>query len=63
MLHACDVMEDAAIGFGFNNLQKPFPATLTQGKQQPLNKLSDLLRIEVANAGYSEVLTLSLVTL
>jgi len=60
VLHACDVMEDAAIAYGFNNIARPFPPTLTHGKQQPLNKLTDLLRAEVAMAGYSEILTLSL---
>lgn len=55
-------MEDAAIAYGFNNIARPFPPTLTHGKQQPLNKLTDLLRTEVAMAGYSEILTLSLVS-
>jgi phenylalanyl-tRNA synthetase beta chain len=35
----------------------PQPKTLTVGRQQPLNKLTDLLRIEMAQAGYTEVLT------
>jgi len=60
ILHACDIMEDVAIAYGYNNLVKEIPRTLTYGKQQPLNKLTDLLRGEVAMAGYSEALTLSL---
>jgi len=60
ILHACDVMEDVAIAYGYNNLVKQAPKTITSGKQQPLNKLTDLLRGEVAMAGYNEVLTLSL---
>lgn len=57
VLHAADVMEDVAIGFGFNNIPKSVPATSTVGRQQPLNALSDLLRQECAQAGYLEVLT------
>jgi len=57
ILHACDIMEDVAIGYGFNNLPRATPNTVTTGKPQPLSKLSDLLRDEVAHAGYTEVLT------
>lgn len=62
ILHACDVMEDVAIGYGFGRILAAarMPATVTAGSQQPLNKLSDQLRHELAYAGYTEVLTLSL---
>jgi len=62
ILEACDVMEDVSIGYGFNKIldvAKP-PITLTVGAQQPINKLSDQLREEIAQAGFTEVLTLSL---
>lgn len=54
-------MEDVAIGYGFNNLPRAAPKTVTVGNPQPLSKLSDLLRDEIAHAGYSEVLTWCLV--
>jgi phenylalanyl-tRNA synthetase beta chain len=38
------------------------PPTNTVGKQQPINKLSDLLRIDVAAAGFCEALTFALVS-
>jgi len=57
ILHKCDVMEDVSIAYGFNNIPKTKPKSLTQGKQQPLNHLSDLIRSEIAMAGFSEVLT------
>jgi hypothetical protein len=63
ILHECDVMEDVAIAYGYNNLPIVLPKTNTIGKQQPLNKLTDLLRGELAQAGYIEVLTLGLVSL
>jgi len=57
ILHACDIMEDVAIGYGFNNIPRTPSTTVTIGKPRPINKLSDLLRDEVAHAGYTEVLT------
>ena len=57
ILHAADVMEDVAIAFGFNNIPKSVPRTVTTGRALPLNTLSDLLRGEVAMAGFTEVLT------
>lgn len=60
VLHACDVMEDAAIAFGFNNITKKMPQTLTIGKALQLNKLSDLIRNAMAQMGYTEGMTFSL---
>lgn len=60
VLQACDVAEDVAIAYGYNNVPRTIPATVTVGKQQPMNKLADLLRGEVAQAGFSEVLTFGL---
>lgn len=60
VLHACDVMEDAAIAFGFNNIVKKMPQTLTIGKALQINKLSDLLRHSMAQMGYTEGMTFSL---
>lgn len=60
ILHACDVMEDAAIGFGFNRITKTMPQTSTIGAEFALNKISDALRREVALCGFAEVLTLTL---
>jgi phenylalanyl-tRNA synthetase beta chain len=57
ILHAVDVIEDVAIAYGYNNLPIKVPATLTVGGALPINSFSDLLRDEVARAGYLEVLT------
>jgi phenylalanyl-tRNA synthetase beta chain len=61
VLHACDVMEDAAIAYGFNNIPKTHPKVNTIAAELPVNKLTDLLRREVAFAGYTEALNFSLV--
>lgn len=62
ILHNCDVAEDIGIGFGFNNIPKVYPPTNTVGSFQPNNKFSDLCRAELAQAGYIEQLTFSLLS-
>jgi phenylalanyl-tRNA synthetase beta chain len=62
VLHQCDIMEDVAIGYGFNALPRGFPASTGTVVAQPLmiNKLSDIIRTEAAMAGWSEVMPLIL---
>ncbi|KAJ3085255.1 phenylalanine--tRNA ligase subunit beta [Quaeritorhiza haematococci] len=60
VLHPCDIMEDVAIAYGFNNIPKTNPKTNTVGKPYPINKLTDLLRKEISLAGYTEILSLIL---
>ncbi|KAJ3774457.1 phenylalanyl-tRNA synthetase subunit beta [Lentinula raphanica] len=63
ILHECDIMEDAAIAYGFNNLPDTFPPTTTVGQPSAINKLSDIVRMEWALAGWVEVLPLTLCSL
>ncbi|TIA72751.1 hypothetical protein E3P92_01013 [Wallemia ichthyophaga] len=60
ILHECDIMEDAAIAYGFNNLPRTFPKAYTVAAPLPINKLSDIMRREAAMAGWTEVLPLIL---
>lgn len=60
ILHECDLMEDAAIAYGFNNLPDTFPATSTVAQPLAVSKLSDIIRNEWAFAGWVEVLPLIL---
>ena len=54
-------MEDAAIGYGFNNLPRSSPnKSATIGKALPINKLSDIVRLECAIARWTEVMPLVL---
>ena len=57
IIHACDIAEDIGIAYGYNKIAKILPKTLTVGKEQPLNLVSDLLRTEVGLSGYTEILT------
>ncbi|KAH6985027.1 hypothetical protein BKA56DRAFT_631242 [Ilyonectria sp. MPI-CAGE-AT-0026] len=61
VLHQCDIMEDLAVCYGYNNLPRTAPTrSATVGAPLPVNKLSDIIRTESAMAGWSEVLPLSL---
>lgn len=61
ILHQCDIMEDVAIAYGFNKLPRSDPnksATIAQPLM--INKLGDIVRMESAMAGWSEVMPLIL---
>ncbi|GAA5836651.1 hypothetical protein JCM11251_002687 [Rhodosporidiobolus azoricus] len=60
ILHECDIMEEVAIAYGFDNLKKTFPQTNTVAKPFPPNKLSDTLRRLCSEASWTEVLPLIL---
>ncbi|XP_029372845.1 phenylalanine--tRNA ligase beta subunit [Echeneis naucrates] len=60
VIHACDIMEDAAVAYGFNNITRTTPRTYTVAHQFPLNKLTELLRQDLAAAGFTEALNFAL---
>lgn len=61
VLHQADIMEDAAIAYGFNNLPRNFPNTSSSvAAALPINKLADIVRSEAAMCGWSEVMPLIL---
>jgi phenylalanyl-tRNA synthetase beta chain len=61
VLHQCDIMEDVAIAYGFNILPRVFPGQSgTIAQPLAVNKLTDILRLEAAMAGWSEVMPLIL---
>lgn len=61
VIHPCDIYEDVAIAFGYNKIPRTLPNTVTIGQQFAVNKLSDLLRGPIAQTGFTEALTFSLV--
>jgi phenylalanyl-tRNA synthetase beta chain len=61
VLHQCDIMEDVAIAYGFNNLPRTQPnKASTIAQPLMINKLGDIVRMEAAMAGWSEVMPLIL---
>ncbi|XP_043926301.1 phenylalanine--tRNA ligase beta subunit [Protopterus annectens] len=60
IIHPCDIVEDAAIAYGYNNIQMTIPKTYTIANQFSLSKLTELLRQDLAAAGFTEALTFAL---
>ncbi|XP_059803648.1 phenylalanine--tRNA ligase beta subunit isoform X1 [Hypanus sabinus] len=60
IIHPCDIVEDAAIAYGYNNIKMTVPKAYTVANQFPLNKLSELLRQDMAAGGFTEALTFAL---
>ncbi|KAL3235506.1 phenylalanine--tRNA ligase subunit beta [Nakaseomyces bracarensis] len=62
VLHPCDIMEDAAIGYGYNNLPKGEKLSNANfiASALPINKISDIFRIASSQASWLEVLPLTL---
>ncbi|KAI0195627.1 phenylalanyl-tRNA synthetase [Xylaria flabelliformis] len=61
VLHACDVMEDVAVAYGFNKLPRSLSnRSATVGKPLPINQLGDIVRLECAMTGWLEVMPLIL---
>ncbi|XP_032681405.1 phenylalanine--tRNA ligase beta subunit [Odontomachus brunneus] len=60
VIHWCDIYEDIAIAYGYNEIKKTIPYMSTIAAEVPLNKLTDHIRIELAQAGFTEALTFSL---
>lgn len=61
IMHECDLVEDAAIAYGFNNLPDTFPPTSTVAQPLNVSKVSDIVRKEWALAGWVEVFPFILV--
>lgn len=60
ILHQCDIMEDAGVAYGFNNLKRTFPGSSTIGQPLLINQVADIAREEAAQAGWAEVMPLTL---
>jgi phenylalanyl-tRNA synthetase beta chain len=61
VLHQADIMEDYAIAYGFNKLPRHYPnKSSAVAAPLPINKLGDIVRLESASAGWTEVMPLIL---
>jgi phenylalanyl-tRNA synthetase beta chain len=61
VLHQADIMEDYAIAYGFNKLPRYYPnKSSAVAAPLPINKLADIVRLESAAAGWTEVMPLIL---
>ncbi|KAM0676254.1 phenylalanine--tRNA ligase subunit beta [Gurleya vavrai] len=62
VLNKVDIFEDLAIAYGFNNFKRSNPPVLTIGRENDIEKFSNKTREEMAQCGYNEVLTLTLLS-
>uniref|UniRef100_A0A5K3FVX1 phenylalanine--tRNA ligase n=1 Tax=Mesocestoides corti TaxID=53468 RepID=A0A5K3FVX1_MESCO len=60
ILHPCDIAEDVAIAYGYDRIEEHLPEIYTMVHDQPLNRLTDMIRAELAQCGFTEALTFSL---
>ncbi|KRZ73200.1 Phenylalanine--tRNA ligase beta subunit [Trichinella papuae] len=60
ILHECDIIEDVAIAYGYNNIKKELPPAAAISDQLYLNKITEAMRKEIACAGFTEILTFAL---
>ncbi|KAF5188591.1 Phenylalanine--trna ligase beta subunit [Thalictrum thalictroides] len=57
VLESCDVAEDFAIAYGFENILAKVSSPSQGGGEQSLSQISNLIRLEFAMSGFTEVLT------
>ncbi|CAK5045072.1 unnamed protein product [Meloidogyne enterolobii] len=60
ILHECDLVEDLALAFGYNNIPPLLPQSNTVAEPFNLNKLSDQLRLQMAMSGWTEIMNFAL---
>lgn len=60
ILHNWDLIEDIAIGYGFDKIKPELPSTSTTGKSHPVSKLKDSIREIMVGLGYFEVMPFTL---
>ena len=57
VLHPVDVIEDIAIGYGFDKIIPTMPTTMTSGKLLPETRLKNKTRDVMIGLGYQEILS------
>lgn len=56
ILHSVDIIEDIAIGYGFDKITATMPRTMTTGKSSPITGLKNKVRDVMVGMGYLEVM-------
>jgi phenylalanyl-tRNA synthetase beta chain len=60
LMNPVDLMEDAAIAFGYHNIVPTLVPTMTVGGERPIEGLAGTVRAAITGLGWSEVMTLVL---
>lgn len=57
ILHDVDIVEDVAIGYGFNRIEPTLPNTMTIGSELPMTTFRRTIRDLMVGLGYQEIWT------
>ncbi len=57
ILHPVDIIEDVAVGYGFDRIEPTLPATMTVGRLQPLTRLKNRVRDLLVGMKYQEIMS------
>jgi phenylalanyl-tRNA synthetase beta chain len=60
IMHEIDVIEDIAIGYGYDNLEPTLPKVLTIGERAPIERISEKARRALTGLNFMEVMTYTL---
>jgi len=60
ILHEIDLIEDVAIGYGYDTFKRDTPTALTFGKKLPYQSAYDKLRLAMIGFGFNEVTTFTI---
>ncbi len=55
ILHDVDIIEDVAIGYGYNQIEPELPKTMTVGQELPMTMMLRTIRDLMVGLGYQEV--------
>lgn len=57
IMHECDIFEDAAIGYGYRNIEPRLVPNMTVGSHQEIEELSTTARRAMTGLGFLEIMT------
>jgi len=60
IMHEWDVIEDIAIGYGYEKIMPEYPTTMTLGSEHEWNKVSEVVKEIMLGLGFLEVITFTL---
>jgi len=60
ILHEVDLVEEVAIGYGYNRLKPTFPKSVTIGQEHKAHRLANVVRKIMTGVGFTEVMNFTL---
>ncbi|TKJ26989.1 MAG: phenylalanine--tRNA ligase subunit beta [Hadesarchaea archaeon B3_Hades] len=63
LMHEVDIIEDIAIGYGYDQLEPTVPKVVTTGERTPIERLSERARRVLTGLGFMEAMTYTLTNL